>query len=134
MKYIVKVICRDRGQNRECYFDERTNAIEQMNIFNKIAPMMDVPFWFDRVALLNMETQTVERILVYQNGKLREDLCDGDTVRLHPAYCDDESERDYLFRISNIHEDIGSCLIKCLNSKMAIAPCQQVGIEMVCKA
>lgn len=123
MRYSVKVICR-RGNNYEWQYNEREEAIARIEVV-KNQPSLCKVIEVLRVALLNNATQTVERILVYADGKLQEDLYDGQMVQLI-------DEEDYIYKISNIHEDIGSCLITCLNSKLSLAPCMQVDIESVC--
>ena len=54
----------------------------------------------------------------------------GSVVKIKPEWCSPGEEK-YLFRVSNIHEQLENACITCMNSKMTIKPSEIVGIEMI---
>ena len=123
--YIVRFIRADGAPIEEYFYEQRADADQHLNMFCD-----DDSGLYKRIAILNDETRTVERVLVFVDGKLRMDLCDHDVVRLRSGYRKPEEAR-YLFSVSNIHEEFGRCLITPINDGLPLPSSESVGLEMV---
>ena len=82
------------------------------------------------VVLLDTEADTVVRVFHCENGILRASFWDADLVKLRKGYFEPGEEK-YIYRVTDINENTGRCLIICENSGMSI-PCSEcVGLEMI---
>ena len=85
---------------------------------------------YSLVALLDCQSKSVMHLLQFEAGQLRIDLADGDVVRLREGYCE-KGEEKYLYKVSDINENTGRCLILCINSGAAIPAAESVDVGMV---
>lgn len=81
---------------------------------------------YSLVALLDCQSNTVQ----HEDGQMRIDLADGDVVRLREGYYE-KGEEKYLYKVSDINENTGRCLILCINSGAAIPTAESVDVRMV---
>jgi len=124
-KYIVRFIRADKAPTEEYFYASRADADKHLDTFRD-----DDSGLYRFIAILNDETRTVERILVFENGRCREDMCDRDIVRLRSGFRRPE-EAKFLFCVSNIHEELGHCLITILNGGLTLPSSESVGLEMI---
>ena len=66
----------------------------------------------------------------YQKVTSVSDLADGDVVRLREGFYE-KGEENYLYKVSDINENTGRCLILCINSGAAIPAAESVDVGMV---
>ena len=82
------------------------------------------------VVLLDSAKNLVLRIACFESNGIVSEIYDGDVVRLRERYCE-SGEAKNLYTVTDINENTGRCLIISLNSGMAIAPSETVGLEMI---
>lgn len=122
MRYLLKMIFKNSSIETYEYtlLEEAKDAMDTINDFEDLS----------LVALFDTEANTVVRLFHFENGKLRASFWDGDIVRLRKNYREPGEEK-YIYRVTDINENTGRCLITCENSGMPV-PCSEcVGIEMV---
>lgn len=123
--YAVRFIRIDGEPIEEYLYSTKADADNHLRLF-----VDDKSGLYKRIAVLDQKTQTVEHILVFENGSMRMHLTDGDTVRLRKEYASPK-EREFLFTVSNIHEDIGRCMITTKNNKTSFPARESVNLEMI---
>ena len=124
-KYVVIVLYRDGNKGEPKEFLDIREGVSCINNYRKCDNKK-----YKYVALLNKATSIVVRILCFSEGKLINEIYDGDVVRLRERYCE-PGEAKNLYTVTDINENTGRCLIISLNSGMAIAPSETVGLEMI---
>lgn len=72
----------------------------------------------------------VLRILCFDGNGIVSEIRDGDVVRLREEFCE-PNEAKNLYTVTDINEITGRCLIISLNTSMAVAPSETVGLEMI---
>ena len=85
---------------------------------------------YSLVALLDCQSKSVMHLLQFEAGQLRIDLADGDVVRLREGFYE-KGEEKYLYKVSDINENTGRCLILCINSGATIPAAESVDVRMV---
>jgi len=124
-RYIVRFIRLDNGPAEEYYYDTEADADYHINLF-----ISDDSGLYKFIALFDRQDSLVQRILVFENGSLREDFRNRDVVRLRSGFRS-EGEAGYLYCLSNINENMGRCLITCLNGGTTIPTSEMVELEMI---
>lgn len=124
--YIVRFIPEDGGVPEEYFYPTEKDAENHLSLFED-----DDSGLYKYIAILD-PSNTVTHILIFDGTTMRENLKDGDIVRLRPEYANPE-ELKYLYEVYNINEEMGRCTIGCLNSGMALGSSETVGLEMIKK-
>ena len=123
--FITRFVKADGSPNEDYYYHSSQEAVDHMNLFQN-----DDSGLYKNISVLNEKTNTVICILPFAGGIPKEVIREGSIVRFDHRYCT-EGERKYLFVVRNINESSEKLVITCINSKMAISPSEDVGIEMV---
>ena len=122
MRYLLKMIFENSsiGTYEYTLLEEAKDAMDTINDFEDLS----------LVALFDTEANTVVRLFHFENGKLRASFWDGDIVRLRKNYREPGEEK-YIYRVTDINENTGRCLIICENGGLPV-PCSEcVGVEMI---
>lgn len=123
--YALRLITAENNKVEEYFFSTKDEA------FNKYAKLCeDNSGAYSMVALLDCKSNTVLHLLQFEDGQPRIDLANGDVVRLREGFYD-KGEEKYLYKVSDINENTGRCLILCVNSGAAIPAAESVDVEMV---
>lgn len=72
----------------------------------------------------------VLRVLCFDGNGIVSEIRDGDVVKLREKSCE-PNEAKNLYTVTDINENTGRCLIISLNTSMAVAPSETVGLEMI---
>lgn len=122
MRYSLKKIFANSSIETRNYtlLEEAKDAMDTINDFEGLS----------MVALFDIETNVVVRLFHFENGKLRASFWDGDIVRLRKNYSN-PGEGKYIYRVTDINENTGRCLITCENSGTPIPCSESVGVEMI---
>lgn len=123
--YALRLIAAENNKVEEQFFSTKEEALKE---YAKLSE--DKSGAHSLVALLDCKSNTVLHLLQYEAGQLRIDLADGDVVRLREGYYE-KGEEKYLYKVSDINENTGRCLIVCVNSGATIPAAESVGIGMV---
>lgn len=123
--YALRLIAAENNKVEEKFFSTKEEALKEyakLREYNSSA--------YSMVALLDCKSNTVLNLLQFEAGQLRLDLADGDVVRLREGFYE-KGEEKYLYKVSDINENTGRCLILCINSGAAIPAAESVDIGMV---
>lgn len=112
-------------ETQDYYYQNVEDAEKHLNLF-----LDDDSGLYRNICVLDAESNTVLGILPFSDGKPQKLIVHGSTVKIKPEWCS-EGEEKYIFRVSNIHEELENAVITCLNSLMTIKPSEIVGIEMI---
>lgn len=123
--YALRLIAAENNKVEEKFFSTKEEALKE---YAKLRD--DNRGAYSLVALLDCKSNTVLHLLQFENGQLRIDLADGDVVRLREGYYE-KGEEKYLYKVSDINENTGSCLILCINSGNTIPAAESVDVAMV---
>ena len=85
---------------------------------------------YRNISILDEKSNTVLGILPFKDGKPQKIIVHGSIVKIKPEWCSPGEEK-YIFRVSNIHEQLEHACITCLNSILTIKPSEIVGIDMI---
>ncbi len=85
---------------------------------------------YRNICVMDAEKNTVLCILPFVDGSPQKLIIHGSLVRIKPEWCSPGEEK-YIFRVSNIHEQLEHVCITCMNSMLTIKPSEIVGIEMI---
>lgn len=85
---------------------------------------------YRNICIYDEDRNTVLDILPFRDGLPQKHIADGSTVRIKPEWCS-EGEEKYIFRVSNIHEQLEHVCITCLNSQLLIKPSEIVDLAMI---
>ncbi len=85
---------------------------------------------YRNICVYDDENNNVLGILPFKDGKPQKIIVHGGIVKIKPEWCSPGEEK-YIFRVSNINEQLEHACITCLNSIMAIKPSEIVGIDMI---
>lgn len=122
MRYLLKKIYENGSVESFAYalLEEAKKVMDTIADFKGIG----------MVVLLDTEADTVVRVFHCENGILRASFWDADLVKLRKGYFEPGEEK-YIYRVTDINENTGRCLIICENSGMPI-PCSEcVGLETI---
>lgn len=123
--YVLRLVSAKSGKVEEKLFTAREEALREyakLREYNSSA--------YSMVALLDCKSNIVLNLLQFEAGQLRLDLADGDVVRLREGFYE-KGEEKYLYKVSDINENTGRCLILCINSGAAIPAAESVDVAMV---
>lgn len=123
--YALRLIAEENNKAEEQFFFTKEEALKEYAELHE-----DNSGDYSMVALLDCKSNTVLHLLQFENGQLRIDLADGDVVRLREGFYE-KGEEKYLYKVSDINENTGRCLILCINSGAAFPAAESVGIAMV---
>ncbi|WP_276768801.1 hypothetical protein [Phascolarctobacterium succinatutens] len=123
--YALRLIAAEKNKVEEQFFSTKEEALKE---YAKLRE--DNSGAHSLVALLDCKNNTVLHLLQFEAGQLRIDLADGDVVRLREGYYE-KGEEKYLYKVSDINENTGRCLILCINSGAAIPAAESVDVRMV---
>lgn len=123
--YALRLIAAENNKVEEKFFSTKEEALKE---YAKLRE--DNSGACSLVALLDCKSNTVLHLLQYEASQLRIDLADGDVVRLREGFYE-KGEEKYLYKVSDINENTGRCLILCINSGAAISAAESVDIGMV---
>ena len=123
--YALRLIAAKNNKVEEQFFSTKEEALKE---YAKLRE--DNSGAYSLVALLDSKSNTVMHLLQFENGQLRIDLADGDVVRLREGFYE-KGEEKYLYKVSDINENTGRCLILCINSGAAIPAAESVDVWMV---
>lgn len=123
--YALRLIAAENNKVEEQFFSTEEEALKE---YAKLRERNSGAY--SLVALLDCQSNTVQHLLEFEDGKLRIDLADGDVVRLREGYYE-KGEEKYLYKVSDINENTGRCLILCINSGAAIPAAESVDVRMV---
>lgn len=123
--YVLRLVSAKSGMVEEKLFTAREEALRE---YAKLRE--DNSSAYSMVALLDCKSNTVLHLLQFEAGQLRIDLADGDVVRLREGFYE-KGEEKYLYKVSDINENTGRCLILCINSGAAIPTAESVDVGMV---
>lgn len=123
--YALRLIAAKSSNVEERFFVDKEDALKEYAELRE-----DKSGTYALVALLDCKRNTVLNLLQFENDQLRIDLADGDVVRLREGYCE-KGEEKYLYKVSDINENTGRCLILCINSGAAIPAAESVEVGMV---
>ena len=123
--YIIRKIGMDKNEVASVGYsnlEEAIGAFEALGRDNTEKILYNV--LYDRAK--NM----VLRVLCFDGNGLASETHDGDVVRLREEFCEPNESKN-LYTVTDINENTGRCLIISLNSGMAMAPSETVGLEMI---
>lgn len=123
--YALRLIATKSSNVEERFFVDKEDALKEYAELRE-----DNSGAHSLVALLDCKSNTVLHLLQYEAGQLRIDLADGDVVRLREGFYE-KGEEKYLYKVSDINENTGRCLILCINSGNAIPAVESVDVGMV---
>ena len=123
--YALRLIAAKSSNVEERFFVDKEDALKEYAELRE-----DNSGAHSLVALLDCKSNTVLHLLQFENGQLRIDLADGDVVRLREGFYE-KGEENYLYKVSDINENTGRCLILCINSGAAIPAAESVDVRMV---
>lgn len=123
--YALRLIAAKNNKVEEQFFSTLDEAVME---YAKLRE--DNSGAYSLVALLDCQSKIVLHLLQFEDGQLRIDLADGDVVRLREGFYE-KGEEKYLYKVSDINENTGRCLILCINSGAAIPTAESVDIGMV---
>lgn len=123
--YVLRLVSAKSGKVEEKLCTAREEALRE---YTKLRE--DNSGAYSLVALLDCKSNTVLHLLQFENGQLRIDLADGDVVRLREGFYE-KGEENYLYKVSDINENTGRCLILCINSGVTIPAAESVDVGMV---
>ena len=123
--YVLRLVSAKIGKVEEKLFTAREEALRE---YAKLRE--DNSSAYSIVALFDFKSNTVIHLLQFEAGQLRIDLADGDVVRLREGFYE-KGEEKYLYKVSDINENTGRCLILCINSGAAIPAAESVDVGMV---
>lgn len=125
--YKIKYMLNNKSiANKEMDFEFWDDAKEYFDKLNRI----DIAC--DRIILLESKRNTVTATKEFNKRECTDTFYDKDVVKLKAEFCT-EQEKNYIFRVTDINENTGRCLITCLNSG-AHLPCSEcVDITMITK-
>lgn len=91
----------------------------------------DLKFAAERIAIFNAETRYVELItdVDLKEGKVSE-FREGDIVRFVDKWCKPE-ELKLRFKVTNMHEEFGTCTIILVNYVTGLGHSENVRLEMI---
>ena len=112
-------------ETQDYYYRSIEDAEKHLNLF-----LNDNSGLYRNICVYNDENSTVLCILPFKDGKPQKLIVHGGIVRIKPEWCSPGEEK-YIFRVSNIHEQLEHACITCLNSIMTIKPSEIVGIDMI---
>ncbi len=110
---------------QDYYYHNVEDAEKHLNLF-----LDDNSGLYRNVCVMDAEKNTVLGILPFINGKPQKVILHDSIVKLRPEWCSPGEEK-YIFRVSNIHEQLGHACITCQNSLMTIKPSEIVGLDMI---
>ena len=87
----------------------------------------------ERIVLLDLNKNNILASIEFDKGIYSNTFYDSDIVKLKEEFCS-ELEKTYIFKLSDINENTGRCLITCLNSRNLIPCAECVGLDMITKA
>ena len=123
--YALRLIAAKKNKVEEQFFSTKEEALKEYAQLRESNSGV-----YSLVALLDCKSNTVLHLLQFENGQLRIDLADGDVVRLREGFYE-KGEENYLYKVSDINENTGRCLILCINSGAAIPAAESVDVGMV---
>ena len=123
--YALRLVPANGEEIEEKVYSSHEDALHDFVSFRE-----DKSRLYKYVALLDVKSNLVIRILQFENGQLRIDLSDGDIVRLREGHYE-QGEEKYLYKVSDINENTGRCLIVCVNSGATIPAAESVCIGMI---
>jgi len=87
---------------------------------------------YKSISVFDSKVSIILKYLLFdKTGKVMICLYNGDYVKLKPEWCNGPTEAKLIFKVSNIHEDVDTCLIKSINHTGTIGVCEQVGTDMI---
>ena len=123
--YIIRKIGMDKNEVASVGYsnlEEAIAAFEALGRDNTVKILYNV--LYDRTKNL------VLRVLCFDGNGLASKIHDGDVVKLREEFCE-PNEAKNLNTVTDINENTGRCLIISLNTSMAVAPSETVGLEMI---
>ena len=123
--YIIRKIGMDKNEVASVGYsnlEEAIAAFESLGSDNTEKILYNV--------LYDSAKNLVLRVLCFDGNGMVSEIRDGDVVRLREEFCE-PGEVKNLYTVTDINENTGRCLIISLNSGMAIAPGETVGLEMI---
>lgn len=124
-QFILKLIYNKSSKIEERYFASKEEALKEY-----VELRDDKSGIYRFVAVLDCEANIVTNLLQFEHGQLRMDLYDGCLVGLREGYFE-KGEEKYLYRVTDINENNGRCLIVCTNGGSAIPVAESVDIGMI---
>lgn len=85
---------------------------------------------YRNICVYDDASNTVLGILPFKDGTPQPLIVHGCIVKIKPEWCSPGEEK-YIFRVSNIHEQLEHACITCLNSLLTIKPSEIVDIDMI---
>lgn len=123
--YALRLVSAKSSKVEEKLFTTKEEALRE---YAKLRE--DKSSAYSLVALLDSKSNTVLNLLQFENGHLRIDLADGCIVRLREGFYE-KGEEKYLYKVSDINENTGRCLILCINSGTSIPAAESVDVRMM---
>lgn len=123
--YALRLIDAKNNMVEEQFFSTEEESLKE---YTKLRE--DNSGAYSLVALLDCQSKSVMHLLQFEAGQLRIDLADGDVVRLREGFYE-KGEEKYLYKVSDINENTGRCLILCINSGAAFPAAESVDVRMV---
>lgn len=112
-------------ETQDYYYHDVENAEKHLNLF-----LDDESKLYRNICVMDAEKNTVLGILPFVDGKPQKLIIHGSIVKIKPEWCSPGEEK-YIFRVSNIHEQLEHACITCLNSIMTFKPSETVGLNMI---
>ena len=110
---------------QDYYYQNVADAEKHLKFF-----LDDESKLYQNICVMDAEKNTVLGILPFVDGKPQKLIVHGSIVKIKPEWCSPGEEK-FVFRISNIHEQLEHACITCLNSIMTIKPSEIVGLNMI---
>lgn len=110
---------------QDYFYQNVIDAENHLNLF-----LDDESKLYRSISVIDLEKDTVLGILPFINGRPQKLIVHGSIVTIKPEWCSPGEEK-YIFRVSNIHEQLEHACITCLNSIMTIKPSEIVDINMI---
>ena len=112
-------------ETQDYYYHNLKDAEKHLNLF-----LNDDSGLYRNICVFDDESNTVLAILPFSDGKPQELIIHGGIVRIKSEWCSPGEEK-YIFRVSNIHEQLEHACITCLNSIITLGSSEIVGLETI---
>ena len=124
--YEVKFIHKEDPRDDIYYYHTIEDALNHFNLF-----LDDNSCLYKSISIMDVENQTILCFMNFKDdGSADRILSNGCYVRLNKDWCRPE-ERKYIYRVSNINEEMERCLITCYDPNLPLPSSENVDIYMI---
>ena len=122
--YITRFTTVD-NERQDYIYHEVADADNHLKLF-----LNDDSGLYKNICVMDADKNTVLGILPFKDGKPQPLIVHGSIVKLKPEWCSPGEEK-YRFHAYNIHEEMETVCISCINSSLTIGSSQMVGLNMI---